>query len=121
MSSVRYENSFKLQLVQLVNTGQLHNSVPKQYKVFPSTLYSWIHKCNGTSKPTGKKALTDEQKQFLTSEKQVKRVSLESDMLKEAALIFAEKQLLLVLRNSTIMFKVLGVTRSYIYKKNEFS
>lgn len=91
MSSKRYEDSFKLKLVQLVNSGQSLNSVAKEYKVFPSTLYSWVHKYNGTLKPTGKEALSDEQRQIIALEKEIKRVSLERDILKEAALIFAKK------------------------------
>ncbi|MGL4382730.1 MAG: transposase [Bacilli bacterium] len=91
MTKKKYEESFKLKLVQLVNSGKSINSVSKEYGVVISTLHSWVHKYNGTVTPSSKSSLSDEQKQIIQLKKELKRANMERDILKEVALIFGKK------------------------------
>jgi transposase len=91
MAEKRYDESFKLQMVQLYNAGKSQAELRKEFDLKPATLSGWISKYNGVEKPKKKLELTEDQKEIVKLKKQNKQLEMERDILKQAALIFGKK------------------------------
>ena len=87
----RFEEGFKRQIVQLYDNGKTASEIEAEYDIGHSTLHRWvkaIHE-NGSTKAADNR--TPEQRRLLELEKENKRLKMEVDVLKQAALIFAQK------------------------------
>ncbi|OTA13985.1 transposase [Xenorhabdus vietnamensis] len=89
----RYSAEFKLEAVQQVVLHQLRIvDVARSLGVNTSTLGKWIHQYKAEMQgvtPVGQ-ALTPEQRQIQALEKQVKRLEMEKEILKQAAVLMSE-------------------------------
>nr|UVN17727.1 Transposase [Xenorhabdus vietnamensis] len=89
----RYSAEFKLEAVQQVVLHQLRIvDVARSLGVNTSTLGKWIYQYKAEMQgvtPVGQ-ALTPEQRQIQALEKQVKRLEMEKEILKQAAVLMSE-------------------------------
>ena len=88
MSGQRYTEEFKIQAVnQVLEEGHSINQVAKRLGVSYKSLYDWVKR---SSKPPKKRQDDDAQIQEIRRLKaELKRVTMERDILKEATVYFA--------------------------------
>jgi transposase len=84
--SKRYEENFKITIVELYDSGQTVSSLCKEYELNSTTLYKWIDKYSKKGGQDYSKA------DFIALKKQLARVQEERDILKKVLAIFAEKK-----------------------------
>jgi len=90
MAKKKYTEEFKVQILQLINSGKTQAEIRHEYGIPGSTLNQWIKANNGLP-ARNKKVLTKEEKEIIALKKQIKQIEMERDILKSAALIFAKK------------------------------
>ncbi len=88
----RYEDEFKLMIIQKNKEGQSVTSLAKEFNVGVSTIHKWINMYNNTQSFKEADQLTDEQKEIATLKKELKQKDMELDILKQAALIMGQKR-----------------------------
>ena len=86
-----YTDAFKSQMIELYKAGKSRADIVKEYELTASALDRWIAKAN-LSQPSG----SGQSKASIEAElnrlrKEVKRLQLEVDILKHAALILGRK------------------------------
>lgn len=93
MSRVRrtFTEEFKQQIVQLYNNGKSRAELVREYDLTPSALDRWIQRINATGSTKEKDNRTPQEKELLALRKEVKRLRMENDILKQAALILGQK------------------------------
>jgi transposase len=89
--SKRYTDEFKLQIVKLYNNGKPAMELAKEYKVSRSTVSKWISDYNNSQSFKAKDNRRDEENELIKLRKENKRLLMENDILKQAALIMARK------------------------------
>lgn len=99
MARRKYDETFKLKMVQLVNAGSKQAEVCREYDLKSNSLSQWVQKYNGTAKPVNKVDLTPDQIENIELKKINKQLEMERDILKQAALIFGRKCVLSMLIN----------------------
>ena len=88
----KFTEEFRRQIVQLYLAGKPRGELMAEYDLGSSTLSRWI-KCYGEAGVTTEAAArTPEDERLLELERENKRLRMEVDVLKQAALIFARKQ-----------------------------
>ena len=86
-----FSEEFKQQLVQLYNAGKPRSEIIREYDLTPSAFDKWLKRINATGSSTEKANRTPEQKELIQLQKENKQLKMENDILKQAALIFAQK------------------------------
>lgn len=86
-----FSDEFKRQIVELCNNGKPVPEIMAEYDLGSSTVRRWIKCINATGSPKAADNRTPEQQRLLELEKENKRLRMEVDILKQAALIFARK------------------------------
>ena len=87
----KFTEEFRRQIVQLYLAGKPRGELMAEYDLGSSTLSRWI-KCRGEAGVTTEAAArTPEDERLLELERENKRLRMEVDILKQAALIFARK------------------------------
>lgn len=90
MSSKRYPQEFKIEAVkQITERGYKVSDVAKRLGVTPKSLGDWIKKYGGPG--SSHQALTDQQNEIRKLKAELRRVTEERDILKEAAAYFASE------------------------------
>ena len=90
MSSKRYPEEFKIEAVkQVVDQGHSVAGVARRLGTTPDSLYAWIKKYGPEAKVYA--AASDEQSEIKQLKKELKRVTDERDILKKAAVYFANQ------------------------------
>ena len=90
MSTKRYPEEFKIEAVrQVVNRGHSVAQVASRLGTTTHSLYAWIKKYGPDSEEHA--ALTAEQNEIKQLKKELKRVTEERDILKKAAVYFANQ------------------------------
>lgn len=84
--SKRYEENFKVTIVELYDSGQSVSALCKEYELNSTTLYKWIDKYSKKGGQDYSKA------DVIALKKQLARVQEERDILKKVLTIFAEKK-----------------------------
>lgn len=86
-----YSEEFKNQLVQLFNAGKPRAEILREYELSASAFDRWVKRINatGSSKESDNRTLAEQELIKLRKENQ--RLKMENDVLKQAALIFAQK------------------------------
>lgn len=87
----RFTDEFKRQIVDLYNAGKPPSEIEREYDLGHSTLRRWIKSINATGSPHAADSRTPEQNRIIELERENKRLRMEVDVLKQAALIFARK------------------------------
>ncbi len=86
-----FTDEFKRQIVELVNAGKPKADVMREYDLSKSTVDRWVKSINATESPHAADNRTPEQNRVIELERENRRLRMEVDVLKQAALIFARK------------------------------
>ena len=86
-----FSEEFKRQIVELYNNGKPTSEIMTEYDLNRSTVRRWITRINETGSSKAKDNRTPDEQRLLELEKENKRLRMEVDVLKQAALIFAQK------------------------------
>ena len=86
-----FTDEFKRQIVDLVNAGKPKADVMREYDLSKSTVDRWVKSINATGSPHAADNRTPEQNRVIELERENRRLRMEVDVLKQAALIFARK------------------------------
>jgi len=86
-----YNEEFKKQIVQLYNNGKSRAELIREYELSPSSVDRWISRINASGSSRERDNRTPEQEELLRLRKENTRLKMENDILKQAALIFAQK------------------------------
>ncbi|MBP5436812.1 MAG: transposase [Treponema sp.] len=86
-----FTEEFKKRMVELYNAGKSRTEIVKEYGLTPSALDRWISRINRTGSSREKDNRTAEENELIELRKENVRLRLENEILKKAALIFAEK------------------------------
>lgn len=86
-----YTDEFKQKIVELRRSGKPTKEIVSEYKITKSSLYMWEKQFVNSGKFTVIDNLSDSEKQLRELRKINKRLLMENDILKQAALIMARK------------------------------
>ena len=90
MSGKRYAQEFKIEAVrQITERGYKVSDVAKRLGVTPKSLGDWVKKYGGPG--SSHHALTEQQNEIKKLKAELRRVTEERDILKEAAAYFASE------------------------------
>lgn len=86
-----FTQEFKEQIVQLHLSGKPRSEIIKEYELTPSGFDKWVrqHKTSGSFQE--KDNLSPEQEELIKLRKENKKLEMENDILKQAALIMGRK------------------------------
>jgi transposase len=89
-----FTDEFKAQMVKLYNSGKPHSEIEKEkeYDLTPSALTNWIRRINATGSAKGCDNRTPEATELLRLRKKNQKLKMENDILKQATLILAQKE-----------------------------
>ena len=86
-----FSDDFKRQIVELINAGKPKSDVMREYDLCKSTVDRWVKAINGSGSPHAADNRTPEQSRIIELERENRRLRMEVDVLRQAALIFARK------------------------------
>lgn len=87
----RYEDEFKIKMVELYNAGKSSKDIVAEYGMSSSVLSKWINSYNTNKSFKAKDNRSDKENENIALRKKVKQLEMENDILKQAALIMARK------------------------------
>ena len=86
-----YTEEYKVQLVQLFNAGKPRAEIIREYELTGSAFDRWVKRINETGSSRERDNRTPEQEELLRLRKENHHLKMENDILKQAALIFAQR------------------------------
>lgn len=86
-----YNDDFKKQIVDLYFAGKTVDAICREYDLKKSTVHGWIKRYKECESFHIKDARTPEEQELIDLRKENKHLKMEVDILKQAALIFAQK------------------------------
>ena len=86
-----FTDQFKQQMVQLYNSGKPRSEIIKEYDLTPSAFDKWVSRINATGSAKEADNRTPEEIELMKLRKENQRLKMENDILKQAALILAQK------------------------------
>jgi transposase len=86
-----FNDEFKQQIVQLYNAGKPKSEICREYDLASAVVDRWIKRINATGSAKESDNRTPEELELITLRKEIRRLKMENDILKQAALIFAQK------------------------------
>jgi transposase len=86
-----FTNEFKQQMVQLYENGKPRADILREYDLSASTFDRWVKQSRTTGSFKEKDNRTEEEKELIALRKEIQRLKMENDILKQAALIFGRK------------------------------
>lgn len=86
-----FTEEFKRQVVRLYNAGKSRNEILREYELTASAFDKWVKRINATGSSKESANRTPEEAELLRLRKENKQLRMENDILKQAALIFAQK------------------------------
>jgi transposase len=86
-----FTDEFKRQMVQLYENGKTRADILKEYGLSASAFDRWVKQSRTTGSFKEKDNRTEEQNELLELRKEIQRLKMENDILKQAALIFGRK------------------------------
>ena len=86
-----YSEEFKNQLVQLLNAGKPRAEILREYELSASAFDRWVKRINATGSTKESDNRTPADQELIKLRKENQRLRMENDVLKQAALIFAQK------------------------------
>jgi len=90
-SKRKFTDQFKKQMVQLHNSGKPRAEIIREYDLTPSALDNWVRRINTTGSAKECDNRTPEATELLRLRKENQKLKMENDILKQAALILAQK------------------------------
>ena len=86
-----FTDEFKKQMVQLYLNGKSKAEIIREYDLTPSSLTRWMKQQQSTGSFKEKDNRTDNENELIHLQKENKRLEMENDILKQAALIIGRK------------------------------
>ena len=86
-----FTDEFKQQIVKLYNTGKTKAEICREYDLSRNVIDRWIKRINETGSTKESDNRTLEEMELIRLRKENKQLKMENDILKQAALIFAQK------------------------------
>jgi transposase len=86
-----YTDEFRKQIVAIYENGKDVSTISKEYGISKQTIYTWIRKANNSGSFRDRDNRTSEENELIELRKENKRLLMENDILKQAALIMARK------------------------------
>ena len=86
-----FSENFKQQLVKLYNNGKPRAEIIREYNLTSSAFDRWVKRINTNGTSHEKDNRTPEQAELILLRKENQQLKVENDILKQAALIFAQK------------------------------
>ena len=86
-----FTDQFKHQMVQLYNSGKPRSEIIKEYDLTPSAFDKWVNRINATGSAKESDNRSPEAAELLKLRKENQKLKMENDILKQAALILAQK------------------------------
>lgn len=86
-----FTDEFKIQVVSLYNSGKPRSEIIREYDLTSSTFAQWINRYNNSGSFKIKDNRSEEETELIKLKKQIKQLKMENDILKQAALIMAQK------------------------------
>lgn len=86
-----FTEEFKAQMVQLYESGKQRKDIVKEYDLTASALDRWILQAQSTGSFKEKDNRTPEENELIQLRKENKRLQMENDILKQAALILGQR------------------------------
>lgn len=92
MTRKRYDEDFKKQIVKIYNQGNhSYRSLADEYGVATPTIRTWVLRYNNSNSFDVEDNRTEEEKELIELRKKVKQLEMETDILKQAALLLGKK------------------------------
>ncbi|SMD17241.1 transposase [Sporomusa malonica] len=86
-----FTDQFKQQMVQLYNSGKPRSEIIKEYDLTPSAFNQWVSRINATGSAKECDNRSPEEQELIKLRKENQKLKMENDILKQAALILAQK------------------------------
>lgn len=86
-----FSEDFKNQMVQLFNAGKPRAEILREYDLSSTAFDRWVKRINSTGSTKEIDNRTPEQLELIKLRRENQRLKMENDVLKQAALIFAQK------------------------------
>lgn len=86
-----FTEQFKHQMVQLYNSGKPRSEIIKEYELTPSAFGKWVSRINATGSTKESDNRSPEEIELIKLRKENQKLKMENDILKQAALILAQK------------------------------
>ena len=86
-----FSEEFKKQMVDLYNAGKPRAEIVREYDLTASALDKWIERINKTGSSREADNRSELENELIKLRKENKQLKIENDILKQAALIFAQK------------------------------
>ena len=86
-----FNENFKQQLVKLYNSGKPRSQIIREYDLTSSAFDKWVKRINSTGSSHESDNRTPEQTELIRLRKENRHLQMENDILKQAALIFAQR------------------------------
>ena len=87
----KYENDFKVLIVELVKSGRSVKEISDEYGLNDSMVRRWRREYEAKSGDfTKKKELSQEEKEMRALRKELREITMERDILKKAVSIFSK-------------------------------
>lgn len=86
-----FSEEFKNQMVQLYNAGKPRAEIIREYDLSSTAFDRWVKRVNSTGSTKESDNRTPEEQELIRLRKENQRLKMENDVLKQAALIFAQK------------------------------
>lgn len=86
-----FSEEFKRQIVDLYDNGKPPCEIRDEYDICSSMLHRWVRGIHENGSTRARDNRTPEQERLIELERENKRLRMEVDVLKQAALIYARK------------------------------
>ena len=86
-----FSEEFKNQMVQLYNCGKPRTEIIREYNLTASAFDKWVKRINATGSSKEKDNRSPEEQELIRLKKENNQLRMENDILKQAALIFAQR------------------------------
>lgn len=88
----QFTDEFKQQIVDLHKAGRKRSEIIQEYDLTPSSFDKWVRQARTTGSFKTVDNLTDEQRELIELRKRNKELEMQVDILKQAAVIMAQKR-----------------------------
>lgn len=86
-----FSEEFKKQMVQLLNSRKPRAEILREYDLSASAFDRWVSRINKTGSTKEAENRSPEEQELIKLRKENQQLRMENDVLKQAALIFAQK------------------------------
>jgi transposase len=86
-----FTSEFKKQMIQLYENGKSRTALVEEYDLTASALDRWIKQSQSTGSFKEKDNRSPEENELIAMRKELQRLRMENDILKQAALIMGRK------------------------------